>query len=139
MQKKWKYTIGAASGAAYAWLILLLTFLLLHYLGDLFGWICEITRIQDLSTKGIQMALTQLQGVPILPPWIFGTILGAGGGLLAAFLLERKCTKVRIALAAVGAFLLLLPFVVVALWFTEVNGMMLGSLLGRLLPMLSSL
>ena len=128
MPKRWKYPL---CGMLYTAAVLGAVHQLIYHLGKILTLFGGQLGLQPGMLSQVTQALEQFTAVPILPPVLPGLLLGAGVGFL---LKDRLTTKGRKILLAVTAVLLFVPLAATALWFTQVNGIRLGVLLGRLLP-----
>lgn len=133
MQKRLKQMACPLSGMAYSAAVLITVHQLIYHLGRVLKLLNGYIKLQPGMLSQVTQALEQFKVVPILPPVLPGLLIGAVVGFL---LKGRLTTKGRKVLIVVLAVLLFLPLVAAALWFTQINSIRLGALLGNLLPML---
>lgn len=134
MHKMLRRALPLFPGAAYAALTVLLSRLLIRHLGGIAGFIGGMTGLKESNAAYAAQVLSQLTRASVVSPLIPALLLGAPAGWLLGLLKKRR-TLICVCLGA----LLLLPLTLLALWFTEVNGVQTGALLSALLPMLPHL
>lgn len=138
MKKYLKYLLGALAGAACAAQPVALSRLLIRNLAGLFSWIGGIVSLdEEMLSYGTQI-LAQLKSADIVSPWLPFMLIGAALGALLAWMISRKTGKhgvIRLTLDLLQLLLLML----LALWFTSINDISVGSLLQTVLPILPHL
>ena len=138
MKKYLRYMRGLFLGAACAALPVALSRILIRNLSGLFGWIGSIASLdEEMLAYGVQI-LSQLKSAVIVSPWLPFLMAGAVLGLLMAWIAGRKQVKHIIINLTVGSLLLLL-LTLLALWFTSINAISVGSLIQSILPTLAYL
>lgn len=133
MKKYLKYPAGALIGAAYAALPVLLSRLLIAHLAELFGWIGSLASLDESTLAYGAQILSQLKSASVISPWLPFLLTGA---VLEPVILRLTGGK-NAALFLTLGLLLLLPFALLALWFTSVNDIRVGALIQSILPILS--
>ena len=121
-----KGLVWAAVPAAAAWL-------LLRYCGQLTRWIGAYFEMNTQMVGQVADAMDQLKTAVITLPWV--ALLGAAlcWGCLWRAAGYRKAGRATLTVLGI---LLLLPATVGVLWLTRINGIQLGAVLERFLPML---
>ena len=138
MKKYLRYMGGLFMGAAVAALPVVLSRILIRNLSGIFGWIGSIASLdEEMLAYGVQI-LSQLKSAVIVSPWLPFLMAGAVLGLLMAWIAGRKQVKHIIINLTVGSLLLLL-LTLLALWFTSINAISVGSLIQSILPTLAHL
>ena len=135
MEKWLKYPLGALLGLACAALPVALSRLLIRNLAGIFGWIGSIASMDEEILAYGEQILSQLNSAVIVSPWLPFLLTGAVLGLLVAWITGRKHVVIRLTLDLLQLLLLTL----LALWFTSINAISVGSLLQTVLPMLAHL
>lgn len=121
---------GAAVGA----IAIALSQLILRNLGEIVRWVGGIAQMKESDVTLFSQILGQLRDAEIVSPWLPVLLICCGVNVLIALLIHRG--KLRKFVLNVGLCLLLVtPF---ALWFTYVNGVMLGDMIPQLIPILES-
>ena len=138
MKKYLRYMGGLFMGAAVAALPVVLSRILIRNLSGIFGWIGSIASLdEEILSYGVQI-LSQLKSAVIVSPWLPFLLAGAVLGLLMAWITGRKQGKhfvIRLTLDLLQLLLLTL----LALWFTSINAISVGSLIQSILPTLAHL
>lgn len=138
MKKYQRYMWDLFIGAACAALPVALSRLLIRNLAGSFGWIGSIASLdEETLSYGVQI-LAQLKSAVIVSPWLPFLLAGAVLGLLTAWLTGRKPVK-HIVIDLTLGLLLLLLLTLLALWFTSINAISVGSLIESILPTLAHL
>ncbi|MBE5811877.1 MAG: hypothetical protein E7318_13270 [Clostridiales bacterium] len=138
MKKYLKYLRGSFIGAACAALPVALSRVLIRNLAGIFGWIGSIASLDgETLSYGVQI-LAQLKSAVIGSPWLPFLLAGAVLGLLMAWITGRKPVK-HIVIGLVLGLLLILLLTLLALWFTSINAISVGSLIESILPALAHL
>ena len=138
MKKYMKYPLGMLIGAACAALPVALSRLLIRNLASIFGWIGAVASLdEETLSYGVQI-LSQLKSAVIDSPWLPFLMAGAVLGLLMAFIIGRKQGK-HVVIRLTLDLLQLLLLTLLALWFTSINAISVGSLLQSILPTLAHL
>lgn len=137
--KKYRRCMGGLFiGAACAALPVALSRILIRNLSGIFGWIGSIASLdEEILSYGVQI-LSQLKSAVIVSPWLPFLLAGAVLGLLTAWLTGRKPVRHIVIDLTLGLLLLLLP-TLLALWFTSINAISVGSLIESILPTLAHL
>ncbi|MBQ4579117.1 MAG: hypothetical protein IJA83_00510 [Clostridia bacterium] len=135
MKKYLRYMWGMLIGAACAALPVALSRLLIRNLAGIFGWIGSIASLdEEMLAYGMQI-LSQLKSAVIVSPWLPFLLAGAVLGLLIAWNTGHKPVK-HIVIDLTLGLLLLLLLTMLALWFTSINAIGVGSLIQSILPTL---
>lgn len=121
-----------AAGTVYGVVVCLLSLLLIRNLSLLFGLLSGLFAVDAKTTEHISAVLAQLRHSSIDAPWIVMILFGGCVGWLLSLIPGRK----RIWITLVLAVFLLLPLVLVAVWFSCINGVMAGDLVMSLLQWL---
>lgn len=138
MKKYLKGPLGMLIGAACAAIPVVLSRLLIRNLAGIFSWIGSIASLdEETLSYGVQI-LTQLKSAVIASPWLSFLMAGAVLGLLIAWISGRKPVKHIVVDLTLGLLLLLL-LTLLALWFTSINAISVGSLIESILPTLAHL
>ena len=137
MKKYFRPILSILPGALYAALIALLSQLLIRFLAELFGLFSGTTGLNADTLDYITQILRQFRSASLVSPWLPFLLTGAILGAPIVCLIHRR--RGRIIAAAVLSVILLLPLTLLALWFTEVNGIKTCALVRTLLPLLPSL
>lgn len=138
MKKYLRYMGGLFMGAAVAALPVVLSRILIRNLSGIFGWIGSIASLDEkMLACGVQI-LSQLKSAVIVSPWLPFLLAGEALGLLIAWITGRKPVK-HIVIDLMLGLLLLLPLPLLALWFTSINAISVGSLIQSILPTLAHL
>ena len=138
MKKYLRYMGGLFIGVACAVLPVALSRILIRNLSGIFGWIGSIASLdEETLAYGVQI-LSQLKSAVIVSPWLPFLMAGAVLGLLIAWIIGRKPVK-HIVIDLMLSLLLLLPLTLLALWFTSINAISVGSLIQSILPTLAHL
>ena len=138
MKKYLRYMWGLLIGAACAALPVALSRILIRNLAGIFGWIGSIASLdEETLSYGVQI-LAQLKSAVIVSPWLPFLLVGAVLGLLTAWLTGRKPVR-HIVIDLTLGLLLLLLLTLLALWFTSINAISVGSLIESILPTLAHL
>ena len=138
MKKYLRYMGGLFIGVACAVLPVALSRILIRNLSGIFRWIGSIASLdEEMLFYGGQI-LSQLKSAVIVSPWLPFLMAGAVLGLLMAWIAGRKQVKHIIINLTVGSLLLLL-LTLLALWFTSINAISVGSLIQSILPTLAHL
>ena len=138
MNKYLKYMQGSFIGIACAALPVILSRVLIRNLAGIFGWIGSIASLdEETLSYGVQI-LAQLKSAVIVSPWLPFLLAGAVLGLLTAWLTGRKPVR-HIVIDLTLGLLLLLLLTLLALWFTSINAISVGSLIESILPTLAHL
>ena len=138
MKKYMKYPLGMLIGAACAALPVALSRLLIRNLASIFGWIGAVASLdEETLSYGVQI-LSQLKSAVIDSPWLPFLMAGAVLGLLMAFIIGRKQGK-HVVIRLTLDLLQLLLLTLLALWFTSINAISVGSLMESILPTLAHL
>ena len=138
MKKYQRYMWDLFIGAACAALPVALSRILIRNLAGIFGWIGSIASLdEETLSYGVQI-LAQLKSAVIVSPWLPFLLAGAVLGLLTAWLTGRKPVR-HIVIDLTLGFLLLLLLTLLALWFTFINAISVGSLIESILPTLAHL
>ena len=111
-------------GALYGILVCLLALLLIRNLSSVFGLLSGLFSMDAKTTDHISAVLAQLRQGTIDMPW---TVMSLFCGCIS-WLLSPLSGKKRIWITSVLAALLLLPLVLAAVWFSCINGVMVGDL-----------
>ena len=122
-----------AAGLGYGVLISLLSFLLIWNMGPLAKMLAGLLGVHKDTASHIARALDQFRNVSIDIPWIMPIWICGLGGWLLSLIPDRKC---RIWIAAVLAVVLLLPLILAMVWFSNINGILVGDLAMSLLQWL---
>lgn len=138
MKKYMRYMWGLFIGAACAALPVAFSRVLIRNLAGIFGWIGSIASLdEETLAYGVQI-LAQLKSAVIASPWLPFLLAGAALGLLMAWITGCKTVR-RIVIDLTLNLLLLLPLMLLALWFTSINAISVGSLIESILPTLAHL
>ena len=138
MKKYLRYIGGLFMGAAVAALPVVLSRILIRNLSGIFGWIGSIASLDEkMLAYGVQI-LSQMKSAVIVSPWLPFLLAGAALGLLIAWITGCKPVK-HIVIHLIVGLLLLLPLTLLALWFTAINAISVGSLIESILPILAHL
>ena len=142
MQKIKKHGVSCLVGAACGGVIVVLSRCLIQGLGSLAGSLGRRGGMKEETVSYMVEILSQLKGAKLESPWLLMLVLGGMFGILGG-ILWAKWGKVRkwiriVALIILGILLFLL-FMLLAVWFTVVNDVRVGALLGILLLMLPDL
>lgn len=138
MKEYLRYLRGSFIGAACAALPVVFSRVLIRNLAGLFGWIGSIASLdEETLAYGVQI-LAQLKSAVIVSPWLLFLMAGAVLGMLIAWITGRKPVKHIVIDLALGLLLLLL-LTLLALWFTSINDINVGSLIQSILPALAHL
>lgn len=138
MKKYLKYLLGVLAGAACAALPVALSRILIRKLSGIFGWIGSIVSLdEEILSYGVQI-LSQLKSAVIVSPWLPFMLTGAALGVLMAWMISRKTGK-HIIIRLTLDLLQLLLLTLLALWFTSINAISVGSLIQSILPTLAHL
>ena len=138
MKKYQSYMWDLFIGAACAALPVALSRILIRNLAGIFGWIGSIASLdEETLSYGVQI-LAQLKSAVIVSPWLPFLLVGAVLGLLTAWLTGRKPVR-HIVIDLTLGLLLLLLLTLLALWFTSINAISVGSLIESILPTLAHL
>lgn len=135
MKKYLKYLRGSFIGAAYAALPVVLSRVLIRNLAGSFGWIGSIASLDEETLSYGMQILSQLKSAVIVSPWLPFLLAGAVLGGLIAWITDRKPVK-HIVIDLVLGLLLILLLTLLALWFTSINAIGVGSLIQSILPTL---
>lgn len=138
MKKYAKYVLVPLCGAGYAALALLISRLLVRGLSPLFTWVGGLAELNENTLSYAGQILDQFKTAVIRSPWLPALLIGAAIGALAAWLISLRRVK-RIAIDILLWLILLLPLALLALWFTELNGIRVGAFISALLPLLPHL
>ena len=120
---------GAAFGAA----AVALAEWILRNLDKIVQWVGEIIEMEAAEMAMISTILGTLRGAELTLPWKEAIIIGVIVNVLIALLIASG--KIR---KFVINVLLMIPAVAAVLWFTKVNGIMLGDVIEQLIPLLES-
>lgn len=123
-------------GMVYMLGILLLSRLFLKHLGSLVGWLCTTAGLKEQLVSHICLALAQLKQAALTSPWLAGLLIGAVSGWLI-HCIPKRTVRIRITIAI--CVLMLLPLVLLAACFTEVNSIRFLNLLNSLFSLLPAL
>lgn len=135
MKKYLKYPLGACIGAACAALPVVLSRLMIRNLVGIFRWIGSIAALdEEMLAYGGQI-LSQLKDAVIVSPWLPFLLTGAVLGGFVAWITDRKPVK-HIVIDLTLGLLLILLLTLLALWFTSINAINVGSLIQSILPTL---
>lgn len=135
MKKYLKYPLGACIGAACAALPVALSRLVIRNLAGIFRWIGSIAALdEEMLSYGVQI-LSQLKDAVIVSPWLPFLLTGAVLGGFVAWMAGRKPVR-HIVIDLTLGLLLILLLTLLALWFTSVNDIGVGSLIQSILPTL---
>ncbi len=138
MKRYLKYPLGLFVGTACAALPVILSRVLIRNLAGIFHWIGAIASLdEETIAYGIQI-LAQLKTAVIASPWLPFLLAGAVLGLLIAWITDSKPVK-HIVINLTAGLLLLLVLTLLALWFTSINAISVGSLIESILPTLAYL
>lgn len=130
---KQRYIWMSAAGMAYGAFVCILSYLLIQNLSSVFGLLAGIFGFDPKTESHIFAVLAQLRSSSVGSPWILTMLFGGTVGWLLSLITGRKT---RIWLTAVLAALLLLPLILVAVWFSYINDVMVGNLIKSLLQWL---
>ena len=120
---------GAAFGAA----AVALAEWILRNLDQIVQWVGEIVQLEETQIVILSAVLGQLRGAELTLPWTEAILIGCAVNVLIALLIASgKIRKVVINV------ILMIPAVAAVLWFTKVNGIMLGDVIEKLIPLLES-
>lgn len=135
MKKYMKYPLGVRIGAACAALPVAFSRLMIRNLAGIFRWIGSIASLEEeLISYGVQI-LSQLKDTVIVSPWLSFLLTGAVLGGLVAWMAGRKPVR-HIVIDLTLGLLLILLLTLLALWFTSINAISVGSLIQSILPTL---
>lgn len=135
MKKYMKYPLGAFIGAACAALPVAFSRLMIRNLAGIFRWIGSLASLdEETLSYGVQI-LSQLKAAVIDSPWLPFLLTGAVLGGAIAWMTGRKPVR-HIVIDLTLGLLLLLLLSLLALWFTSVNDISVGSLIQSILPTL---
>lgn len=135
MKKYMKYPLGAFIGAACAALPVAFSRLMIRNLAGIFRWIGSLASLdEETLSYGVQI-LSQLKAAVIVSPWLPFLLTGAVLGGAIAWMTGRKPVR-HIVIDLTLGLLLLLLLSLLALWFTSVNDISVGSLIQSILPTL---
>ena len=138
MKKSLRYMGGLFMGAAVAALPVVLSRILIRNLSGIFGWIGSIVSLdEEILSYGVQI-LSQLKSAVIVSPWLPFMLTGAALGVLMAWMISRKTGK-HVIIRLTLDLLQLLLLTLLALWFTSINAISVGSLIQSILPTLAHL
>ena len=138
MKKYLRYTGGFLIGAACGALPVALSRMLIRNLAGIFSWIGSIASLDEaMLSYGVQI-LSQLKTAVIVSPWLPFLLAGAVLGLLMAWITGRKQGK-HVVIRLTLDLLQLLVLTLLALWFTSINAISVGSLIQSILPILANL
>ncbi|MBQ2957450.1 MAG: hypothetical protein IJE08_13430 [Clostridia bacterium] len=138
MKRILRILLPALCGAAYAALAVLLSRLLITHLSGLFSLIAGPAGLSADAAAYVSQILGQFRSAALVSPWLPALLIGAVIGMAAAWLIRLRHAK-HITIDITLWILLLIPLSLVALYFTQVNGIMTGNLLKTFLPMLPEL
>ena len=130
-----KLLAALLSGAGLAAVVILLSQLVLRHLGDIVGWIGGIAGMKASDLELFTQIFAQLRDAAIVSPWIPALLIGCALNAAVAYIIHSG--KFRHVVININ-FVLLIPAVAAALWFTSVNGIMLGDMIRQLIPILES-
>lgn len=138
MKKYLKYPLGSFIGVACAALPVALSRILIRNLAGIFSWIGSIASLdEEMLAYGVQI-ISQLKSAVIVSPWLPFLLAGAVLGLLVAWITGRKQGK-HVVIRLTLDLLQLLLLTLLALWFTSINDISVGSLIQSILPTLAHL
>lgn len=120
----------SAAGMAYGAFVCIMSYLLIQNLSSVFGLLAGVFGLDPKTESHIFAVLEQLRSSSVGSPWILTMLFGGTVGWLLSLITGRKT---RIWLTAVLAALLLLPLILVAVWFSYINDVMVGNLIKSLL------
>ena len=134
MKRPKQYLSAVLPGLGYSLLPLLLSVCLIRNLDGLFHLIGGVAGLNMDTLEYGGQVLNQLKDASVRLPWLLAPVIAATAALLLYW--GWRGTSVRRTVVTVLAIALLLPLTLVFAWLTEVNGIQLGALLARLLPLL---
>lgn len=138
MKNYLRYMGGLFIGVACAALPVALSRMLIRNLSGIFSWIGSIASLdEEILSYGVQI-LSQLKSAVIVSPWLPFLMAGAMLGLLMAWITGRKQGK-HVVIRLTLDLLQLLLLTLLALWFTSINAISVGSLIQSILPTLAHL
>ena len=122
----------AGVGIAYGTLVCLLSLLLIRNLPSVLALFSGLFGMDAKTTDHISRALAQLGNNPIGSPWVIMLLFGGCVGWLLSLIPGRKGIWIN----SILAVFLLLPLILAAVWFTYINGILVGDLAMSLLQWL---
>ena len=128
-----KVFVSVVPGAAFGAAAVVLAEWILRNLDQIVRWAGEIVKMENAQISMMAAVLGQLRGAELTLPWTEAILIGCAVNVLIALLIARG--KVR---KVVIDVLLMIPAVAAVLWFTKVNGIMLGDVIEQLIPLLES-
>lgn len=136
MKEYLRYMRGLFIGAACAAIPVAFSRLLIRNLAEIFSGVGSIASLdEETLSYGVQI-LAQLESAVIVSPWLPFLVAGAVLGALMAWMISRRPVK-HIAIHLTLDVLQLLLLTLLALWFTSINAISVGSLIQSILPILA--
>lgn len=135
MKKYLKYMRGSLIGAACAALPVVFSRVLIRNLGGIFGWISSLASLDEETLSYGMQILSQLKSAVIASPWLPFLLGGAVLGGAIAWLTDRKPVR-HVVIDLFLGLVLLLVLTLLAVWFTSINAICVGSLIQAILPTL---
>jgi len=135
MKKYLKYPLGSFIGVVCAVLPIAFSRLMITNLSGIFRWIGSLASLDEETLSYGTQILSQLKSAVIVSPWFPFLLTGAVLGALTAWITDRKPVK-HIVIDLALCLLLLLLLTLLALWFTSINAISVGSLIQSILPIL---
>lgn len=135
MKKYLKCLLGAFIGAAGAALPVALSRLMIRNLAGIFRGIGVIASLDAETLSYGGQILAQLKDAAIVSPWLSFLLTGAVLGGAVAWIVGRKPVRHIVINLTLGLLLILL-LTLLALWFTSINDIGVGSLIQSILPTL---
>lgn len=136
MRKTLQFLPAVFAGILTASAAMISSSLLLRNLDSLVSLLGPMFGIKSKSLAYAAEILAQLKEANLILPWLL-LAAGAAFGLLFACLIRR--TKHRIITGICLYLSLLILLIPVSLWLTEVNSILAGALISRLIPLLPAL
>lgn len=131
-----KRGIPVLCGVLYAAFVLFLSRMILRSLGDIVGGVGAAAGWEQELVSQIALAIGQLKDAKIVSNWLMGLLAGALAGGLLGMLPKRMA---RICVSVFAGVLMLIPCLILAVCFTEVNSILVIKLLRSVLPLLPAL
>ena len=132
-----KLLFSLLPGAAAAVIAVVLSQQFLLHIGDIVRWVGGVAGLKKSDIVLYVSIFSQLQDAVLVSPWIPALMICCGANVLLAWLIRGG--RIRRMIINIGVcILLLIPAVAAALWFTTVNGVMLGDMIRLLIPILES-
>ena len=132
-----KLLFSLLPGAAAAVIAVVLSQQFLLHIADIVRWVGGVAGLKESDIALYVSIFSQLHDAVLVSPWLPALLIGCGINALAAFIITRG--RMRRFVIDIGiCILLLILAVAAALWFTTVNGVMLGDMIRLLIPILES-